>query len=1223
MKFTIDGKSVEPKCPVYPDDTIEALQGKLNVGPVYLYAKKRRTLTTRQLYGMFDGAVITRAQVRAVLGNLRHLDQDTYTYGDLIAMNLEPDTLEGFQYPVAKSDLEGLLETLQVTRDLTKTTYTYHDLLDLALDGTYDMYVSLGQYTPPGVPVKPQKYLGDAEARSERKRVLLEYLPLVDDHIWGVTTAASSTYLLKPPGKYVNLDSVRPDPAALHVGFTQLKVVVDTRYNQSVPLDYAFRLLHATDALKLLRLNAVEPRVRVYAPTQDASGNKIPATRVHLRAGKSGDSALTCLLGPMTVTFFVTGAVEVQWSGLPHTPDALQKLVDSHINPFVHTLNSTMQWGVPDAPSVEAYFPKVQLADARIVTSTLQILTPVSVDISIPDGSLLLHVFATDGDHLVYKRVSNFNMYDSAQQILRREGVDALPSLVRLGLSESEAREALETFADSGARKTAGPGIPVRVEKRANGTLFELKNVDHFGYVAELLRYVTALFQPNEPDYISEDEYISEDSDQEGGGDDPNRRLSNDFFALSRLKTRAAVTNKTSKQCLKDKMPIALTPEEYAAIETDPTNPDPFNLVETKDGIVNPPLHHNGNYYICPRYWDMAHKGPKGMVGAPMSERRFREEGHKDRLIGPDEERAGYADDGKDIYEFLRWHENTSHRKYTLVSDKSYELDPAYSWMRAAVSKKNPVPCCYATSHVPKDAPTKLPTRVQTAQTGLLKPGSRGAIPSAIAAFLGKATWFRQGVEGSFLSCLAAYEDQSVDAVKRTLLKRAKSKFQTLQNGNLPVHFAHDPSNQFRQKSPEDNFIAYVKNEDPDFTFLWDLVAMDLNLVIFNGDNHTGRVELICPTNYFSKTKFDPSKFTILMLKQGRGYEPIWQEKIVQEKSVVLKQFHKSNFLEKIRKLYDTQCTPIRKYSTAAEVAEVVSGTQLMHKGKVVGILGDCHVPCYPSAPLPGKAQDVNDAPPLTPEKTRAYLEKIAAKGIVCAPRFQVVVGKKCVGLMTETLQFVKCLSRAPLEMPRYEESFQHEWEYASASGRDPELQRASHRVVETRLYSACRTVLRDALKNRRLRTKVTEILSKHGPKSGELFKLVKQCLHDKVEYHDTIPDDVVLRWSGGRLHLLKRNRVTGHPNNYVARLADELERFPHLRAYLLDEQTIVDYVVHDVVDTELLLSETQWMAYTPSTPLLVPSPYYTLNTYDTIVQAGTDVAFKVERVGRIKLERL
>ena len=227
MKFTVDGKSVEPVCPVYPDDTIEALQGKLNVGPVYLYAKKRRTLTTRQVYGMFDGAVITRAQVRAVLGNLRHLDQDTYTYGDLVAMNLDPEVLEGFQYPVHQSDLEGLLETLQVTRELTKATYTYHDLMELALDGTYDMYVSLGQYTPPGVPVKPQKYTGEAEARPERKRVLLEYLPLVDDHVWGVTTTASPTYLLKAPGKYVNLDSIRPEPTALQVGFTQLKVVMD------------------------------------------------------------------------------------------------------------------------------------------------------------------------------------------------------------------------------------------------------------------------------------------------------------------------------------------------------------------------------------------------------------------------------------------------------------------------------------------------------------------------------------------------------------------------------------------------------------------------------------------------------------------------------------------------------------------------------------------------------------------------------------------------------------------------------------------------------------------------------------------------------------------------------------------------------------------------------------------------------------------------------------
>jgi hypothetical protein len=117
------------------------------------------------------------------------------------------------------------------------------------------------------------------------------------------------------------------------------------------------------------------------------------------------------------------------------------------------------------------------------------------------------------------------------------------------------------------------------------------------------------------------------------------------------------------------------------------------------------------------------------------------------------------------------------------------------------------------------------------------------------------------------------------------------------------------------------------------------------------------------------------------------------------------------------------------------------------------------------------------------------------------------------------------------------------------------------------------------------------------------------------IEYHDAVPDEV--QWSGGRLHLLKRNLVTGNPNNYAARLADELERFPHLRAYLLDEQTIVDHVVHDVWDTEMLVSETQWASY--SSKPSFPTPYFTMNTYDTIVHGGV-VGFSVEKVGRMRL---
>jgi len=63
-----------------------------------------------------------------------------------------------------------------------------------------------------------------------------------------------------------------------------------------------------------------------------------------------------------------------------------------------------------------------------------------------------------------------------------------------------------------------------------------------------------------------------------------------------------------------------------------------------------------------------------------------------------------------------------------------------------------------------------------------------------------------------------------------------------------------------------------------------------------------------------------------------------------------------------------------------------------------------------------------------------------------------------------------------------------------------------------------------------------------------------------------------------------------------------------------------VDYVVHDILDTEVLMSETQWAAYAPKPSLLRPSPHYTINTYDTIIQAGAMAVFKVERLGSLVL---
>ena len=1228
MRFIINGKQVEPECPVYPDDTIAAIHAKLNVGPVYLYAKKRVRLTTRELYAMFDAPVISRNDVAAMLGNLRFLNKPTYTYNDLVEMNVDDRLLSEFQFPVAKNDLRGILTSLQVSRDLPLDGYTYNDLLELDLDGTYDSYISLGQKTPPDAPVKPGDYDGAGEAVSEKNRVLLEYLPLLNDTIYGTTVDYGKAYLLGSANtRFYNLDAVRAPTIQFEVAVSEIRCKMTTQFNRRIPLEYAFRLLHATERMPLLRYNAVEPLCRVYAPVKDASGQKIPATSA-VFPKMHGDGALTCLLAPdVSATFYVNGEYEVQAQWPKAVPiDRVGEMLQGLVDPFLAELNSLLEWGIPSAKATEIYFPPFQLADSKVLNSKVDMATRDTMESFDLDDSELRYVFRQDGDTLFYKRISNFNIQDSALQILRDEGSDALPSLIRLGLTEGDALKAIQTY-ETSTRRAVKQGIPIEVVKKTTGTLFRLRNVDHLAYLDEIQLYLGALVRPAQADYVSEEE--SDGSDQSGGGgDDENRRLSNDFFALTRLKSRAAATNKTSKQCLKDKMPIAFTEEEYEAIESDPTNPDPFNLVMSPDGtVLNKPLHHNGAYFACPRYWDMAHSVMKAdgttFLGAPMSEKRFREESHADRLITSTDERLGYAREGKDIYEFVKLHDNTaSARKYVLKSDPAYELDSSYGWMTAAVSKKNPMPCCYFPSHVPKDKAPKPPARAQTAQTGVLKVGSRGALPTSVQLFLGNSSWYRYGVEqddNPFLACLAMFRDASVSETKAALVDVVRRKFKTLQNGNLRYHFATDLSNQFLARSPKQNCLHYLMTGTMiDYTFLWDAVTHEFgNLVIFNGDvNDSTRVELICPTNYFSQKKFDPEKFTIMMLKQGHNYEPIWQDK-----NGVVKHFKKSQFLGKIQHIYESSCTPYRAYTTLARVLELglVPTAQLVHNHKTVGVVVDkCHIPCYPSSVRDDLPVDTV-RPRTTAFTALQALESAAKRGVVCAPRYQVTKDDTCIGLVVESGQFVPCTRSSLLDLPRYDDidaGFQPEFEYAELG--EP-MRRVSARVAEARLYAAARTVVRLSLTAAH-RERIQAILDDDRPKSRRFQKLVERVLLPKVEFHDSMPEELVgkLNWSTGkdkRLNLLRTNLVTGHENNYVVRIAEELERFPHQRANLLNQQTIVDHVAYDILETELLISESQWTRYSKTAEKR--STKYVLNTYDSIVSASQSRKFKVEIVDK------
>ena len=84
-----------------------------------------------------------------------------------------------------------------------------------------------------------------------------------------------------------------------------------------------------------------------------------------------------------------------------------------------------------------------------------------------------------------------------------------------------------------------------------------------------------------------------------------------------------------------------------------------------------------------------------------------------------------------------------------------------------------------------------------------------------------------------------------------------------------------------------ENFVQYLQNENSviDHTYLWDIVVDrnpqlmrdGVNLVILKmADNDiTEKVQMVCPSNAYSSMDYDPSKETVILIKQEGYYEPI------------------------------------------------------------------------------------------------------------------------------------------------------------------------------------------------------------------------------------------------------------------------------------------------------------------------------------------------------------
>jgi hypothetical protein len=158
-----------------------------------------------------------------------------------------------------------------------------------------------------------------------------------------------------------------------------------------------------------------------------------------------------------------------------------------------------------------------------------------------------------------------------------------------------------------------------------------------------------------------------------------------------------------------------------------------------------------------------------------------------------------------------------------------------------------------------------------------LKPGYLGID----AGFLRKG--IKQDENNSFLSCIAdiltcdkSNINLNPDKIKKILIEKLDEKvFRSLHAGNLYIIF----DDKTKNITPIQNFINYISHKDIVIThkYLWDLLQIPnilfengVNIIIFENDS------ILCPFGENIKNFYDTSKDSIVIIKTGNKYEPIY-----------------------------------------------------------------------------------------------------------------------------------------------------------------------------------------------------------------------------------------------------------------------------------------------------------------------------------------------------------
>jgi hypothetical protein len=338
----------------------------------------------------------------------------------------------------------------------------------------------------------------------------------------------------------------------------------------------------------------------------------------------------------------------------------------------------------------------------------------------------------------------------------------------------------------------------------------------------------------------------------------------------------------------------------------------------------------------------------------------------------------------------------------------------------------------------------------------------------------------------------------SISEMRTRIIKSISiDTFIKFQNGNLVTDFhnsnrkidikkytnakLYSKLNNKEENSPEivyftkvvsafENFVEFLNDDDAiiDHTYLWDIISMPnkylfpngVNLVIFKlpKDDITNNVELLCPTNHYSKEFYQARKPTIIIMKEDLYYEPLYTYTTNNKEINVAKEFKEYDpylsktiravFKEIIKPFLNEICRPLDSMPNVYKANRPLLLYDLVQKldeydyklqklvinfnNKVIGIVAEepgtsdktGFIPCYPSALDEDLKKDLDFVFMTdltlwnTYDNTVKFLNKLDSRSkkrrkdkksdISCIPAFKVVEEEHVVGILTNTNQFIQ-----------------------------------------------------------------------------------------------------------------------------------------------------------------------------------------------------------------------